>query len=61
MGNFTPRIGDTEHTEWGVLRRSSPGGHIVYGTYYETEQDARDNATPKDSVEKRIVGPWMPA
>jgi hypothetical protein len=54
---FQPRLGDTTPTEWGVLRRSDTG-HILYATMYETEDDARANATPQDSVEHRTVGPW---
>lgn len=52
------RLQDTEHVEYGVLRRTE-SGHITWATMYETLEAARDNATPLDSVEKRIVGPWQ--
>jgi len=42
--------------EWGVLRRR--GDLILWVTLYETEEVARNNATPQDSVEYREVTKW---
>lgn len=42
--------------EWGVLRRD--GESVFWATMYKTEEDARNHATPLDSVEFREVGPW---
>jgi len=47
-----------QQKEWGVLRREE-GGHISWASIYRSEEDARDHATPLDSVEFRWVSDWQ--
>lgn len=50
-------MGDQACVEYGVLRRAE-SGHILWITLYGSEADARNHATPLDSVEVREVGAW---
>jgi hypothetical protein len=48
----------TQTKEWGVLRRGD-NGHIWWATIYKSEEEARQHATPLDTIAFRYVGEWQ--